>query len=304
MQNYINMFLGLLLIFSIFYIISIIKIIEKEKKLSLLLQNKMSALVSNNSLVILTENIHHELNTPLEIIDNKIEKIHKAIEQYLIKVPNSNRTIDKKLKIVLNDFDYIRMASEQIYNILSKMKRYKHIKYSNGDKSLKDIYENAFIILSISVREMEYKIDERLNCLSLSHDKLMNADLLGIVINNIKNSLEAGATKLLVIISKYEKGFLYVRLIDNGSGIPKHIIDKVFEPNFSSKAKEGEIRGNGMFLVKQLLNQVQGNIKIIETSSLGTTLELKFPVVIKQDCYQKNPQLKNQIDKLLKINVK
>jgi signal transduction histidine kinase len=284
------------------FIYTIMNIIEEEKKLTLLFQNKMRALVSNNSLVILTENIHHELNTPLEVIDNKVEKIYNAIEEYLSKVKNSKREIDKRLKNVLKDFDYIRLSSEQIHNILSKMRRYKHIKYSNGDKSLKDIYENAFIILSIGMGKIEYKIDKRLNCFSLVHDKLSNADLLGIVINNIKNSIEAGATKLLVLIVKYENGFLYVRLADNGNGIPKNLVNKIFEPNFSSKAKEGEIRGNGLFLAKQLLKQVQGDIYVADTSSFGTSMELKLPVQLKSDCFDKNPELKNEIDKL--INVK
>ncbi|RLC47060.1 MAG: hypothetical protein DRH57_04830, partial [Candidatus Cloacimonadota bacterium] len=123
---------------------------EKENAIRQNVGNE--ALLANKSMIMITENIHHELNTPLEIIDNKIEKIHKVIDDYLVgeykffqKYSSSidtngltreewekieKRGIDAKLIKLTPDFEFIRTSSEQIYNILEKMKGFKHMRYS------------------------------------------------------------------------------------------------------------------------------------------------------------------------------
>jgi len=270
---------------------------EKENAIRQNVGNE--ALLANKSMIMITENIHHELNTPLEIIDNKIEKIHRIIDNYLIGEYNffrehnkgtnidgltreewekiQKREIDLKLIKLSPDFEFIKTSSEQIYNILEKMKGFKHMRYSNGNKTIHDVFEGAFKIISISNTNYIHKIDDKLKKFSIESTKFRNADLLGIAINNIKNSIEANASKVLIIYGGFENGLLKVRIIDNGNGIPSNAKKHIFDPNFSTKSNDNSIRGNGMYLNKQIIKQGGGDTTVIETSKVGTTIELVIP---------------------------
>ena len=64
-----------------------------------------------------------------------------------------------------------------------------------------------------------------------------------------------------------------VTVKDNGSGIPKEIQAKIFEPNFTTKNSG---MGLGLAMVKKIINDRKGNINY-RTSSSGTTFEFTIP---------------------------
>ena len=228
-------------------------------------------------MIEITENIHHELNTPLEIIDNKIYEIENIFGNLIdLGVCKNDVVVDK----MVQDFKYIKDSSEQIYNILDRMKGFKNIKYSNGNKSLYDIVQTSFDIISQKNSNFSTKIDVELKMYSIKHNiELKNADLLNIMINHIKNSLDANSNKIHVHIVGVKRDFLYFRIIDNGSGIPKEARKKIFEPNFSTKITMDSIRGNGLYLNKNILTSSKGNLKLVDTGKYGTTFEIRLPIV-------------------------
>ncbi len=270
-----------LLFFSIPLIISI----REEKNRSLLELASNEAILSNKSMINIAENIHHELNTPLEVIDNKIEKISRIIEkiilsekEYIEKLEiNDRREKDKILRDLRKDFSFIKTASEQIYTVLSKMKNFKHLRYSNGNKSIKNIIDGGFKIINISNSNFESRVDSELRKYRLEATKLKNANLLSIILNHIKNSLEANASKIFILFVKETKTSVVIRIVDNGNGIPKEVQKDIFKANFSTKENIGSIRGNGMYLNKHILTAAGGYIKLINSSNKGTTIELSIP---------------------------
>ncbi len=90
-----------------------------------------------------------------------------------------------------------------------------------------------------------------------------------------QNSLsrETGAT-ILSINAGLEDNQVSIRVKDNGTGIPKSIRDRVFEPFVSTK-EEG--LGLGLFLARDLTRQIGGEIELEETDR-GTCFALKIPV--------------------------
>jgi len=274
----------------IIFVIMLYIAIKQEQEESIVLLAGTEALLSNKSMISITENIHHELNTPLEVIDNKIEKIHRTIDKYITREFNNynskrevpltksewekqdKREINKELIKLTEDFDFIRTASEQIYSVLEKMKGFKHLRYSNGNKTLKDIIDGGFRIINISNSNFTYRIDNELENYNLI--KLKNADLLSIILNHLKNSLEANADKIVILFISYNVNELKFRIIDNGNGIPEDFKKNVFKPNFSTKSFDTGVRGNGMYLNKHILNNANGNVELISSSNKGTTMEI------------------------------
>ena len=270
-----------------FFISSLLRSIGVEKDRALLAIAGNEALLANKSMISITENIHHELNTPLEVIDNKIEKINRIVAEFLIEEHNITKNIrnipkdrikrNAKLTKLKDDFDFIRTASEQIYSVLNKMKSFKQLRYSNGNKSLLDIIEGGFKIINISNTNFEYKIDPRLDLYKIDSDAIKNADLLSIMLNHIKNSLEANANRIYILLDSVDKRVIRFRIIDNGNGIPLKSQKNIFKANFSTKSNEGGIRGNGMYLNKHILSMAGGGLSLISSTHKGTTIELTIP---------------------------
>jgi sensor histidine kinase regulating citrate/malate metabolism len=146
-----------------------------------------------------------------------------------------------------------------------------------------DIVNGGFKIINISNSNFETTVDKRLNDFSLLSEGLKNADLLSILLNHFKNSLEADASKILVLFSSFDKGKLSIRIIDNGNGIPEEAQSKIFKANFSTKIGDSGIRGNGMYLNKHIISGVGGDIKLIGSSNRGTTIELTFPAKLRKN---------------------
>jgi len=274
--------------FSLFiYMWPFLSSIKSEKEEALLVNAGSEALLANKSMINITENIHHELNTPLEVIDNKIEKIHNQLTNFLLEeyeitkdiktIPQDRIDRNKKLVKLNEDFDFIRMSSEQIYSVLEKMKGFKHLRYSNGNKSIKDIIDGGLKIINISNTNFEYMVDEVLNDYGIGNHDLKNAEFLSVILNHLKNSLEADASKVLFVFVKEDKDNLYFRIIDNGNGIPEKAVKDIFKPNFSTKSSDSGIRGNGMYLNRHIMRSVGGDIKLISTNTKGTTIEISIP---------------------------
>ena len=108
-----------------------------------------------------------------------------------------------------------------------------------------------------------------------------NADLLQWVFENlIRNSLDAidkenGVIEIDPQLHPKEHQIV-IRYKDNGQGIPRQNRNKIFRPGMTTK-KHGW--GLGLTLVKRIVEAYHhGQIRLIETSSHGTTFEIVLPV--------------------------
>jgi len=254
-------------------------IIRSERTQNILINSANEALVSQKSTMILSENIHHELNTPLDIIDNKVSKIKGFMLKVFTEHPDLVTVYPKSVKLV-EDFDYIFVSLSQINNILNKMKEIKNIRYSS-DKTFKEIIDHSISISHISSAEFLFSVDNKLRKFKPNNDKISNSDLINVIINHIKNSVEANSSKIDVQYSNFHNSVLSFTITDNGSGMDSDTLKKVFLPNFSDKGLNKNIRGNGMYINQYLLKESGGDLKIQESNiGIGTTILIAVPAII------------------------
>ncbi len=76
--------------------------------------------------------------------------------------------------------------------------------------------------------------------------------------------------------------YLQVEIIDTGTGIPRTILQKIFEPFFSTKAV-GSGTGLGLSTVYGIIKQTGGYVYVSSTEGKGTNFSLFFPVVAARD---------------------
>ena len=71
--------------------------------------------------------------------------------------------------------------------------------------------------------------------------------------------------------------YVAVKVSDTGTGIPKDVMDRVFEPFFSTKPKS-EGTGLGLATVYGIITQAGGNVRIYSEPGLGTVFTILLPV--------------------------
>jgi len=94
------------------------------------------------------------------------------------------------------------------------------------------------------------------------------------VINNAINAMPNGGT--LTITSETNNDKLYLKFIDNGSGIKPELLEKVFDPFFTTRS---DGHGLGLNIANQAMKQHGGTIKITSELNVGTTVTLTFPLI-------------------------
>ena len=130
---------------------------------------------------------------------------------------------------------------------------------------LLNLYNNAF-----------YAVNERKNSLSTpaSSGNIGKGEILNtqniyeptVTVKTEKNpSLEGRGAEIVITVS------------DNGNGIPQNIIDKIFQPFFTTKPT-GQGTGLGLSLSYDIIKAHGGKIKAVSTETNGTTFTIQLPI--------------------------
>lgn len=252
LKMYLEIYVVLLMILSILFF----EYKRKLKKHSELNIINSSNILREKNMQILTENIHHELNTPVAIIQGGVLKLEANVLAEMKKIKNCLINCSTTQKTELVDFGLIYSSIDQINTVLERMSNFKHLRYSNGNKNLKDIINYSMNSMSI-YKAAHFKIsssDDLANW-GLYHGDtyLKNEDLLNIISNHFRNSIEATSTKIEVQLKITKTKFSYfnahIFIIDNGNGLrdketglllSPSKYQNIFKDYYSSKNKDGE----------------------------------------------------------------
>jgi len=97
-----------------------------------------------------------------------------------------------------------------------------------------------------------------------------------VIINILKNSLEAihgGSGKVKMIIDS-KKDVVRVRVIDNGDGINKELLNQIWEPYYTSKEKGN---GIGLTVCNRLMQENNGRMSVKSKEGWGTCVTITLP---------------------------
>jgi signal transduction histidine kinase len=72
-------------------------------------------------------------------------------------------------------------------------------------------------------------------------------------------------------------GSVNIVLADTGCGIPADMLQSVFEPFVSTKGEKGT--GLGLWIVKGIVENHSGSIRVRSRQGKGTVFKLQFPIV-------------------------
>ena len=228
------------------------------------------------SLGELTAGIAHEIQNPLNFVNNFSEVNQEMIEEANEEINKGN--IDE-VKFILNE---IKDNSEKINHhgkradaIVKGM--LQHSRSSSGQKEPTDINKLADEYLRLAYHGLRAK-DKSFNATiktdfdpSLEKINIIPQDIGRVILNLLTNAFYAVNEKKkqqpqdyepTVSVSTKKMGDkVEIRVADNGNGIPQRVLDKIFQPFFTTKPT-GQGTGLGLSLAYDIVKAHGGELKV------------------------------------------
>jgi signal transduction histidine kinase len=256
------------------------------------------------SLGELTAGIAHEIQNPLNFVNNFSEVSSELIEEIEEERAKRQEARDETLvSEILGDIkqnlEKINHHGKRADTIVKGM--LAHSRSSTGEKVPTDINALADEYLSLSyhaclsgrqglrARDKSFNADFKTNFdPNLPKVNVIPQDIGRVLLNLINNAFQActepsgsaaaGVEKPLVQVStrKSDNG-IEIRVSDNGSGIPDDIKDKIFQPFFTTKPT-GQGTGLGLSLAYDIVKAHSGELKVESHEGEGTEFSIQIPI--------------------------
>ncbi len=101
------------------------------------------------------------------------------------------------------------------------------------------------------------------------------------LLNNAIQAMPAGGH--LAVRTKFAEtmGMVHVNVIDEGVGISRENLKRIFDPRFTTKQRSSSKKaGSGLSIVQSLVNAHHGEIRIVSSLRKGTTVDLRIPSAV------------------------
>ena len=118
------------------------------------------------------------------------------------------------------------------------------------------------LVINLSTHPLKTNIQKNLMQIAISH----------ILKNSIEATPEGGS---VTVSTGKDQDNIILTIADTGHGISKEDSDRIFDPMFSTKKQRF---GMGLSIVKQIVSEHMGEIKVESDSGKGATFRIKLPI--------------------------
>lgn len=275
---------------------------RQKQKANTVLETTLSNLKSTQALLIqsekmaslgeLTAGIAHEIQNPLNFVNNFSEVNKELIEELEHEAGKGNL---EEVKLISKDIkeneEKINHHGKRADAIVKGM--LQHSQSGSGVKEPTDISALADEYLRLAYHGLKAK-DKSFNVTmktdfdpAIGKIQIMPQDIGRVLLNLINNAFYAVSEKQKLTIEGYEpmvsvrtkkiNGELEISVADNGNGIPEKVLDKVFQPFFTTKPT-GQGTGLGLSLSYDIIKAHQGKINIKNTHGIGAEFIITLPI--------------------------
>ncbi|MDN3657272.1 ATP-binding protein [Ferruginibacter paludis] len=259
------------------------------------LRNTQKQLIQSEkmaSLGELTAGIAHEIQNPLNFVNN-FSEVNKELIAEMKEAINSGNY--EEVKTIASDIEQneekINHHGKRADGIVKGM--LQHSRTSNAIKEPTDINKLADEYMRLSYHGLRAK-DKSFNAIlktdfddTIGNINIIPPDIGRVILNLITNAFYAVDEKkksgienyepTVLISTKKKNDYVEVAVKDNGNGIPQKIVDKIFQPFFTTKPT-GQGTGLGLSLSYDIIKAHGGEIKVQTKENEGTVFTIKLPV--------------------------
>ncbi len=246
------------------------------------------------SLGELTAGIAHEIQNPLNFVNNFSEVSQELIEEIMVEIQKNSKQDALEIADDLGaNLSKILHHGKRADSIVKGM--LLHSRTTSGQKELTDIKKLTDEYLRLAYHGLRAK-DKSFNAhIQTTHDEKIGKIMISpseigrVVLNLISNAFyavherskanEKGYEPIIKIVSRDLQDRISIIIQDNGSGIPKAIRDKIFQPFFSTKPT-GDGTGLGLSLSYDIITKGhKGQIKVESEEGVGSEFQIILPKI-------------------------
>jgi signal transduction histidine kinase len=270
-----------------------------KQKANLVLEKTLTHLQSTQQQLIqsekmaslgeLTAGIAHEIQNPLNFVNNFSEVNNELIEEVKSrslsgqKEKLNNEELDSLLDQIYQNNDRISHHGKRADSIVKGM--LQHSRTSNGIKQPTDINALADEYLRLAYHGLRAK-DNLFNATlktdfndSIAPINIIPQDIARVLLNVFNNAFYAVSGKpdpTVSISTKKVNGTVEIKVQDNGNGIPQNVVDKIFQPFFTTKPT-GEGTGLGLSMSYDIVKAHGGEMKVETREGNGCSFLISLP---------------------------
>jgi two-component system NtrC family sensor kinase len=274
------------------------QVIERTAELRRSLDDLRSAqaqLIQSEKMVSLgelTAGIAHEIQNPLNFVNNFSDVNKELVEELKSELAVGN--VQSAVAIAANigdNEDKINHHGKRADSIVKGM--LQHSRSSSGQKELTDINKLADEYSRLAYHGFRAK-DKTFNAKfetdfddNVGKVDIIPQDIGRVILNLINNAFYAvneraklGAVSYeprVLVSTKRRENKIEIKIEDNGSGIPQKIVDKIFQPFFTTKPT-GQGTGLGLSLAYDIVKAHGGELKVQTNENEGSEFIILLPL--------------------------
>lgn len=254
------------------------------------------------SLGQLTAGVAHEINNPINFVISSISPLKRDLEDMMEilekyeEIKDDSPTIGKQLATIESlkrqlDLPYLKEeitmltkgiteGANRTAEIVRGLKNFSRLDESDfKEADVREGLDSTLLLLSNELGNTAVvKEYEEINAIECFPGQL-NQVFMNILNNGIyaiKKRYDGTVGGQLKLTIRNVEEFVNIIIEDNGTGMPKDIANKVFEPFYTTK-KVGEGTGLGMSITYQIIEKHQGKIFVESELGVGTKFLIYLP---------------------------
>jgi two-component system NtrC family sensor kinase len=240
----------------------------------------------------LTAGIAHEIQNPLNFVNNFSEVNNELIEELKSqKAKLKSEEQEELLNDIFQNNEKINHHGRRADAIVKGM--LQHSRSGTGAKEPADINALADEYLRLSYHGFRSKDKNFVATIKTDFDagmgkiNIIPQDIGRVLLNVYNNAFYAVSEKMKTTDENYQPAVsvqtktinnkVVLAVMDNGNGVPQKIVDKIFQPFFTTKPT-GQGTGLGLSLSYDIIKSHNGEITVESTEGEGTKFIIQLPV--------------------------
>lgn len=259
---YLNIFFILIIISSVSYYYSIMvkRLIASKKEIEVKNEN---LIIANSELDNFVYSVSHDLRSPITSLKGLIEitKLEDDLEQIKYYLMLMCQSLNKQDQFISAIIDYSKNKRIQI--IVESVSLSKLI-----DDTIDQHNHNKNVDKIVITKDL--LIDE------VQSDSLRLKIILNNLLSNAIKYVDETKKEMSISIKAYNSGaFHKIEITDNGIGIQEEYKKHIFDMFFVINSNKGS--GLGLYIVKETLDKLNGNITVFSESNVGSKFTVTIP---------------------------
>jgi PAS domain S-box-containing protein len=242
-------------------IIMIDDITDKKKE-----ELKNRRLESLASLTNLAANVAHEIKNPLGSISIHVQLVRKAVERL---TGADTCSICKYLDVVDEEMERLNKI------VVDFLFAVRPISFEFTALNINELIQDLAQFLAGEFEQAGISIDLDLvkDIPQIQGDERFLRQMLINLLKNAKAAMEGGGIARLA--TRFDDETIRITVEDTGTGIPDEVLNKIFEPYFTTKI---DGTGLGLTMVYKVVKGHGGDITVQSRPSLGTRFTIQLPI--------------------------